>query len=138
GGAPELLPLPAVGGGTATEFAAGTFQQGWITGTASRDEGDTRRLYPVRYHLPSGRYEPLPPGVVPAAGNGQGWVIGPVNHLSAGLVTDAGLVRLPDLDGRTDRYATVAVSVSDDAAVIGGQLDVEPGVVTRAIRWRCH
>ncbi|MEU6206946.1 hypothetical protein ABZ814_25540 [Micromonospora musae] len=141
GGEPELLPVPSVDGGTASEFVADTLQNGWITGAAFRDVGEVRKVYPVRYHLPSGRYEPLPQGVVPTAGNGRGWVIGYVGRLDTGLLTESALVRLPDLDGRTGRYRTVAVSVSDDAAVVGGQLDVEPGatgLVMQAVRWRCH
>ncbi|MER7890611.1 hypothetical protein ABTX15_12375 [Micromonospora sp. NPDC094482] len=141
GGGPELLPTPSVEGGPASEFVAHSLRGGWITGVAFRDEGKVRRIYPARYHLATGRYEPLPSGVSPSAGNGRGWVVGPVDRMDAGLLTDAGTLRLPDLDGRTGRYAAVAVSVSDDAAVIGGQLDVEPGqksLVMRAIRWSCR
>ncbi|WBB66671.1 hypothetical protein [Micromonospora sp. WMMD812] len=141
GAKPELLPMPRLDGGVASEFVPDSFEGGWITGTAFLDESGVRRLYAARYHLPTGRYEPLPRGVVPDAGNGRGWVVGSVSRMDAGLLTDAGTVRLPDFDGRTGRYAALAVSVSDDGRVVGGQLDVAPGgngVVMKAVRWRCH
>ncbi|MEU2616001.1 hypothetical protein ABZ570_31180 [Micromonospora sp. NPDC007271] len=141
GGKPELLPLPSTTDGTATEFHPVTFQGGWITGTAYRGDGDTRSVHAVRYHLARGEYVPLPPKLNPTAGNGRGWVVGRVDRIDAGLATDDGLVRLPDLDGRTGRYGAGAVSISDDGQVIGGQLDTKSGQHTidmRAVRWRCR
>ncbi|MFU8851545.1 hypothetical protein ACNAW0_11265 [Micromonospora sp. SL1-18] len=141
GGKPELLPLPSVTDGTATEFHPVSFQGGWITGTAYRDDGDTRFIHAVRYHLARGEYVPLPAKLNPSAGNGRGWMVGPLDHIDAGLTTDDGLVRLPDFDGGTGRYGAGAVSISDDGQVIGGQLDTKPDrrtIEMRAVRWRCH
>ncbi|MEU5939138.1 hypothetical protein ABZ807_08085 [Micromonospora sp. NPDC047548] len=152
GGKPELLPLPSVTGGTATDFAPKSFQGGWITGRAYRREGDGP-VHAVRYHLARGEYVPLPAELNPSAGNGRGWMVGLVDHtwrpsrsapgpaIGTGLLTDDGLVRLPDLDGRTGRYGADAVSISDDGQVIGGALDTKPGRQTidmRAVRWRCR
>ncbi|MEV0808928.1 hypothetical protein [Micromonospora sp. NPDC050200] len=148
---PELLPLPSVTGGTATEFAPKSFQGGWITGMAYRRGGD-RSIHAVRYHLDRGEYAPLPAKLYPSAGNGRGWMVGLLqvhpptagqqrDDIDSGLLTDDGLVRLPDLDGRTGRYGADAVSISDDGQVIGGHLDTKPGRQTidmRAVRWRCH
>jgi len=151
GGKPDLLPLPQVAGDTATDFVPRSFKGGWITGTTLGGEGGADRKDPaghgpgqshaVRYHLARGEYVPLPAELIVDSGNGQGWVVGSINFTDAALVTDAGLVRLPDLDGRTGRYGAIAVSLSDDGRVIGGQLDTKPGgrnAVMRAVRWRCH
>lgn len=190
---PELLPLPEVEGGTATEFAPLTYQGGWITGTAFREVDGVRYEQPARYHLPTGRYLPLPrpaapaptpsddgagtaPGGGPAspsapggvtsgdsfgapdppggslgdsvwrgfvahAGNGQGWVVGSTGLTRAGLLTDAGLMSLLDREVGSGRYATVAVTVSDDGRVMGGQLALKwdgVGAASRAVRWRCR
>jgi hypothetical protein len=61
--------------------------------------------------------------------------------MTAGLLTDAGLMSLLDRGEGAGRYATVAVSVSDDGRVMGGQLALEPGgdgAASRAVRWRCR
>ncbi|MFJ6195073.1 hypothetical protein [Micromonospora sp. NPDC092111] len=56
----------------------------------------------------------MPAELYPFAGNGRGWMVGLVDHINSGLLTDDGLVRMPDLDGRTGRYGADAVSISDD------------------------
>ncbi|MEU8260478.1 hypothetical protein AB0C02_07640 [Micromonospora sp. NPDC048999] len=140
GGKPELLPLPSVTGGMAIEFAPQSFQGGWITGTAYRNEGNGS-IHAVRYQLARGEYAPVPANLMTSAGNGQGWMVGLVAPRDAGLITDGGLVRLPDLAGRTSLGAG-AVSVSDDGQVIGGTLGTNldrRGIDDlRAVRWRCH
>ncbi|MEU3452914.1 hypothetical protein ABZ671_04835 [Micromonospora sp. NPDC006766] len=137
GGQPELLPLPSVTGGTAIEFHPQSFQGGWITGTAWRPEGDGS-VHAVRYQLARGEYAPVPADLMTSAGNGQGWMVGLVAPRDAGLITDEGLVRLPDLG----RFGPGAVSVSDDGQVIGGTLgsDFDRSGIDdlSAVRWRCH
>ncbi|SCL66360.1 hypothetical protein GA0070606_4308 [Micromonospora citrea] len=209
GGGPEVLPLPEVEGGTATEFVPHTFQGGWITGTAIRAVSGARYDQPARYHLPTGRYESLPwpttpslrptpsdggaapggvappplagngpvadvpppgspgdgapgpssdasttpspsagnaggpawHGFVTNAGNGRGWVVGATRERRAGLLTDARLVSLPGRDEDPGRDGALAVTVSDDGRVIGGQLHADQngrGTTTTAVRWRCR
>ncbi|MFD2764324.1 hypothetical protein [Micromonospora eburnea] len=141
GGKPELLPLPQVTGGTADGVIPASFHGGWITGKAFRDKGSERQVYAVRYHLARGEYVPMPAEIMMYAGNGEGWMVGSIDHIDVGLLTDAGLVRLPDLDERTGRYGAIATSVSAGGRVIGGQLDTKPNlqdVEMRAVRWRCH
>ncbi|MFJ8577271.1 hypothetical protein [Micromonospora sp. NPDC093277] len=141
GGKPELLPPPRMAGVTATGFIPTSFRNGWITGKAFRDKGRERQLHAVRYHLARGEYVPMPAEIITYDGNGQGWMVGSIDHIDVGLLTDAGLVPLPDLDGRTGHYGAIATSVSDDGRVIGGQLDTKPNlqdVEMRAVRWRCH
>jgi hypothetical protein len=142
-GAGRRMPLPTVDGKAANFFWPESISDGWVAGRAVLDADDgSRRFAWYRYRVATNRYEPLPDRAgMPARVAANGWVAGVggdgnVEDISARVTvfSDAGVLTLPKY--RTDREYTVT-SYSADGLVIGGS-SAAPGLVNRALMWRCH
>ncbi|MDG4801066.1 hypothetical protein [Micromonospora sp. WMMD980] len=124
---PEVLPLPTVPGGTATQFLSLSLSGGWVTGLAERfTEVVPRsgvREYPVRIDLRTGRADVLEGRFWAGTGNGRGWMAGWVDDDVPGVLTDAGSVRLPVPDGWRGQRQGAVTAFSDDGRVLGGRLE---------------
>ncbi|OZV82514.1 hypothetical protein CA850_09625 [Micromonospora echinospora] len=155
-GTGEFLPLPQMRDGPATAFWPVSVRGSWVVGTARRALSDTVQEEVVRLDLTTGTFAPLPQPAEfqPTAGNAQGWAVGQVDGTSGngrvGLLTDTGLLDLPEPEHQAERYDPRVSVVSDDARTIGGtqtvRRDRDPLQVAsalslvdhRPVRWTCR
>lgn len=137
---PEVLPLPQVPGGKATQFLSLSLAGGWVTGLAERWTEEVPRggahLYPVRINLRTGQADVLTGAFWAGTGNGRGWMAGWISDDVPAVVTGAGSVKLPVPDGWRGERQGAVTSFSDDGRVLGGKL--ESGDQVRPVRWACR
>lgn len=144
GGVGRALPVPTLPGGRARLFGPNSIRNGWVTGVARLDSADGRgwSMHPVRLRLATGEFVPLGSDAgFPSVGNGQGWTAGVAGMVGGAMLTDAGMVPLPDLDGKVGGSFTEVRSISDDGRLLGGQVDDKSGRgggQPRAVIWRCR
>nr|MDT0657838.1 hypothetical protein [Micromonospora sp. DSM 115978] len=140
-GSGRLLPLPTVQGKPAVSFRPLSVRNGWVTGLAAMTAGGTdQATVPVRYNLATGTFVDFPDlALGPRAGNAQGWVVGSTDAGHAGLLTDSGLLLLPDFAKPRESTSNLALAVSDDGRTIVGQAEARDGSgQPRAMVWRCQ
>ncbi|MFI5832609.1 hypothetical protein ACIA5A_02905 [Micromonospora sp. NPDC051300] len=147
-GTGEFLPMPATAGDGAGGFWPRSVGGTWVLGHTPREQ--PRELYaPALLDLRTDAFvaPPAIAGFGPVSVNSRGWTVGTYGRMEAGqiggaLLTDAGLLRLPDpVPGAGLRHPVPGV-VSDDGRVIAGEqladTDADPSAVGRPIRWLCR
>ncbi|MEV0153869.1 hypothetical protein AB0H57_09030 [Micromonospora sp. NPDC050686] len=137
---PEVLPLPQVPGGKASQFLSLSLAGGWVTGLAERYTEVIPRsgayMYPVRIDLRTGQADVLKGALWSGTGNGRGWMAGWVSDDVPGVITDTRSVKLPMPDGWRGERQGAVTSFSDDGRVLGGKLESDDQV--RPVRWTCR
>jgi hypothetical protein len=91
-----------------------------------------------RLDLATGKFVELPSTQLKMSwiGNAQGWVAGHISGADLGLLTDAGLVKLPDLGSTSEDAFNEVSALSDDGRTIAGQADLAEGDY-QAVVWHC-
>jgi hypothetical protein len=137
-GTARELPKPMVQGARADYFLPRSIRNGWITGTATRVAADgTPIRVPARLYLPTNEFVDFPTSSLSTyAGNGQGWVAGQLTDMQYALLTDEGLVNLPDIEPH-ERTSGDIRAVSDDGRIVAGQSEDAKNVI-QAVVWNCR
>jgi hypothetical protein len=138
-GTARELPKPMVQGARADYFLPRSIRNGWITGTATRMAADgTEIRVPARLYLPTNEFVDFPTSSFQTdGGNGQGWVVGVSSNQRLALLTDAGLVNLPEIEPHEPANGDRVVNVSDDGRIVAGQNEDSKNVI-QAVVWNCR
>ena len=138
-GTARELPKPMVQGAPADSFLPRSIRNGWVTGTATRMAADgTEIRVPARLYLPTNEFVDFPTNLLRTdAGNGQGWVVGSLSDQRLALLTDAGLVNLPEIEPHERMNGDVPTAVSDDGRIVAGQSEDAKNVI-QAVVWNCR
>jgi uncharacterized membrane protein len=149
------LPMPTLDGQRAAAARVFSIRNGWASGVADdgsgRDGGKQKasaepggaeapapRAASVRWNVRTGEVRTTAGMQMPDDVNARGWQIGTDLKGRAILVTDAGTVVLPGLDGREPGgLTTIGASLSEDGRTISGQADDAGGTI-QAVVWRCR
>ena len=131
------LPTPTTDGTPAASVVVHAIRNGWVTGWAGYS-GGTERASSPRWNLRTGQLDNSS-GIFGggAAVNRYGWRAGYDTQNRPVLLSDAGLLVLPD-PGYPGPATNWTMTVSDDGRTIAGVADAAPNHGgTAAVVWRC-
>jgi hypothetical protein len=140
-GTGEFLPVPATAQGNASAFWPVSVRNGWVVGTMGVV------TVTMRLNLATGEFTslPAPAEFYPAVGTARGWAVGhiqkPIGAVRAMLVTDAGVVELPEPKAGPGKWDPMPSAVSDDGRTIAGtHTEWVPGRMPSGVpvRWQCR
>jgi len=146
-GTGEFLPVPVTPQGNASAFWPVSVRNGWVVGTMRRAVPGGMMTATMRLNLATGEFTwlPEPAEFYPVAGTARGWAVGRLG-LEAGatravLLTDAGVVELPEPEAGRDERDPMPSVVSDDGRIIAGtHTEWVPGRPRSGVpvRWQCR
>lgn len=139
-GSTRELPVPK--GIRAQWVGAYGIHDAWVTGRALAIQGrsDPGRTVAVRWNLDTGESKVFPQlhEFYPRDNtNNEGWLVGSHKQGTALLITPAGDLSLPRLEGGRSLFRDVARTVSDDGRVITGKA-FDDQDARHAVVWRCQ